>query len=163
VNCRHVFVVMQAELLDPVSHLVRSTFAPSWSDTPSSCGWVREWTIRLLIPRHLARVAGICRAVFREQLARPLRRANLDELRWYFHVRRSGRHCSGERFDQAARVFRAPRFRVLYRAWLERGEPVLDATLSPTLAEKIERCAGQSDCHVLPHQYLHLVPLVGTA
>jgi hypothetical protein len=124
---------------------------------------LREWAIRLLIPKHLARVAGMYRAAFREQLAMPLRPTNLDELRWYFHVRRSRRRLSGERFDHAVRAFRAPRFRALYRAWLERGEPVLDATVSPTLAEKIERRAGQLECHVLPHQYLHLLPLVGTA
>jgi hypothetical protein len=93
----------------------------------------------------------------------PLRPMNLDDLRWYFHARRSRRHDSEERFDQAARAFRAPRFRVLYRAWLERGDPVLDATLSAVLADKIERRAGQLECHVLTRQYLHLMPLVGTA
>ena len=52
---------------------------------------------------------------------------------------------------------------MLYQAWLERGEPVLDATLSAVLADKIERRAGQLECHVLTRQYLHLMPLVGTA
>ena len=124
---------------------------------------LREWTIRLLIPRHFTRVVGTYRAAFREQLAMPLRPTNLDDLRWYFQARRAASSASKERFDQAARAFRAPRFRALYRAWLERGDPVLDATLSAVLADKIERRAGQLECHVLSHQYVHLLPLVGTA
>jgi hypothetical protein len=124
---------------------------------------LRTWTIRLLIPRHFTPVAGVYRAAFREQLAMPLRPINLDDLRWYFHARRAPRRGSDERFDQAARAFGAPRYRVLYRAWLERGDLVLDATLSTVLADKIERQAGQLECQVLPHQYLHLAPLVGTA
>jgi hypothetical protein len=31
---------------------------------------------------------------------------------------------------------------------------VLDATLLPVLADKIERKTGQLECHVLPHQHL---------
>ena len=124
---------------------------------------LRAWTIRLLVPRHFARVLGVYRAAFREQLGMPLRPVNLDDLRWYFQARQAPSRSSEERFDQAARAFRAPRFRALYRAWLERGEPVLDATLSAVLADKIERQVGQLECHVLPHHYLDLSPLVGTA
>jgi hypothetical protein len=124
---------------------------------------LRTWTIRLLVPPHFAQVMGMYRSAFREQLAMPLRPMNLDDLRWYFHARQAPPQGSDERFDQAARAFRAPRFRVLYKVWLERGEPVLDATLSPVLADKIARQAGQLECHVLPHQYLHLSSLVGTA
>ena len=121
------------------------------------------WTIRLLIPRHFEEVVGVYRAAFQEQLAMPLRPVNLDDLRWYFHARQARPRDADERFDQAARAFSAPRFGVLYRAWLERGDPVLDATLSPVLADKIARQAGQLECHVLPHEYLQLSPLVGTA
>jgi hypothetical protein len=124
---------------------------------------LRAWTIRLVIPPHFTSVAGVYRAAFREQLAMPLRPINLDDLRWYFHARRAPHQGSDERLDQAARAFGAPRYRVLYRAWLERGDPVLDATLSPVLADKIERRAGLLECYVLPHQYLHLSSLVGTA
>jgi hypothetical protein len=90
----------------------------------------------------------------------PLRPMNLDDLRWYFHARQASSQSSEERFDQAARAFRAPRFRALYRAWLERGEPVLAATLSAVPADKIERQVGQLACHVLAHYYLDLSPWV---
>jgi hypothetical protein len=121
------------------------------------------WTMRLLVPRHLREAAPSYQAAFREQLATPLRPAVLDELRWYFRARTKPPDPAAERFDQAARAFSAPRFRVLYRQWLERGEPVLDATLSPVLADALGRGTGKLECHVLPHRYLHLLDLVGTA
>ena len=36
-------------------------------------------------------------------------------------------------------------------------------TLSPTLADAVTRETGKLECHVLPHRYVHLFPLVGTA
>jgi hypothetical protein len=125
---------------------------------------LKRWTVRLLVPKHLVRVAPRYQAAFREQLATPLRPSNVDDLRWYFRARRDGgREHEPERFDQASRAFSAPRFRALYRAWLERGEPVLDATLSPVVADKIERGLGHVEWRVLAHDYGQLVPLVGTA
>ena len=93
----------------------------------------------------------------------PLRPIVEDDLRWYFQARRIELKDSPERFDQAARAFSAPRFSALYRAWLERGDPVLEASMSATLADAIARKTGQLECHVLAHRYLHLAPLVGTA
>ena len=124
---------------------------------------LRAWTIRLLIPSHYARVIGMYREAFREHLAMPLRPMNLDDLRWYFHARRTRTPGSDERFDQAARACSALRFQTLYRAWIERGDPVLEATLSPVLRAAIERRTGRIEHDVLPHHYLHLAPLVGTA
>jgi hypothetical protein len=102
-------------------------------------------------------------AAFDEQLASPLRPMVVDDLRWYFQARRTARRDAPERVDQAARAIRAPRFQALYRAWLERGDPVLEASMSATLLDAIARKSGQLECHVLAHRYLHLAPLVGTA
>jgi hypothetical protein len=102
---------------------------------------VKPWTIRLLVPKHLSRVAPRYHAAFREQLATPLRPANVDDLRWYFRARQSGRReHDPERFDQAMRAFAAPRFRALHRAWRQRGEPELDAIrcMEPS-APRVER------------------------
>jgi hypothetical protein len=121
------------------------------------------WTVRLLVPRHKTDAISRYEAAFDEQLASPLRPSLVEDLRWYFRARRSPPKGADERFDQATRAFGAPRFQALYRAWLERGEPVLDATLSTTLADAIVRETGRLDCHVLPHRYVHLFPLVGTA
>jgi hypothetical protein len=121
------------------------------------------WTVRLLVPRHKTDAISRYEAAFDEQLASPLRPSLVEDLRWYFRARRSPPKGADERFDQATRAFGAPRFQALYRAWLERGEPVLDATLSTTLADAIARETGRLDCHVLPHRYVHLFPLAGTA
>jgi hypothetical protein len=121
------------------------------------------WTLRLLVPRHKTQAIPQYQAAFREQLIKPLEPSVLDDLRWYFHARRARLKGPDERFDQAARAFRAPRFKALYRAWLERGEPVLDATLSPVLGDHVAWGTGQLECHVLPHPYARLLSLVGTS
>ena len=121
-----------------------------------------RWRVRVLIPLHLGGAVAAYKAAFREQVASPLRPVVLDELRWFFHARRTsvGRDM---RLDHAARAFAAPRFRVLYRIWLEHGDTVLDATVSPVLADAVRRGTGGLECHVLPHRYQNLLPLVGTA
>lgn len=53
----------------------------------------------------------------------------MEDLRWFVQARRHPPTGAHERFDQAVRAFGAPRYQALYRAWLERGEPVLDATM----------------------------------
>src|SRR5205085_2374136 len=121
------------------------------------------WTVRLLVPTHMAGALRLYEAAFEEQLASPLRPSIVEDLRWYFEMRRSPPKGPDERFDQAMRAFSAPRFQALYRAWLERGERVLDAALSPTLADAIARKSGQFESYVLAHRYLHLRSLVGTA
>jgi hypothetical protein len=122
-----------------------------------------EWTVRLLVPLHKSGLIRLYQAAFHEHLASPLRPSVLEDLRWCFHSRRAPPEGPDERFDQAVRAFGAPRFQSLYRAWRERGEPVLDATLSTTLADAIRRQTGRLECTVLPHRYAHLLPLVGTA
>lgn len=121
------------------------------------------WTLRLLVPHHLANAMTLYREAFREQVGTPLRPTHLQELRWYFQARRVGSPSKDERYERASRAFRTPRFRVLYRAWVDHGDGVLDATASPVLANAIARQTGQFDCRVLAHRYLHLSPLVGTA
>jgi hypothetical protein len=124
---------------------------------------VSRWRLRVLVPRHLAGAIPVYRTAFQEQLTSPLAPELLDNLRWYFEARRKGVEGPDERFDQAARAFAAPRYRALYRAWLKRGKSVLDATLSPVLADHVTSGTGRMECHVLPHSYARLLPLVGTA
>ena len=121
------------------------------------------WAVRLLVPQHKTNAIALYKAAFYEQLASPLRPGIVEDIRWYFGTRRSPPNDSDQRFDEAIRAFGAPRFQALYRAWLERGDEVLEATMSPTLGDAITRRAGELECHVLPHRYLHLLPLVGTA
>lgn len=125
------------------------------------------WTIRLLVPRHLAGAIPAYQAALRDELATPLQPTTRDELRWYFEQRRRSATDAtvvvDGRFQRAQETFASPRFRVLYRTWLQHGDAVLHATLSPVLADAMSRRAGQVDCEVLPHAYQHLAHLVGTA
>jgi hypothetical protein len=60
-------------------------------------------------------------------------------------------------------AFGAPRYRVLYRAWLRQGAAALGEVVSPVLADALARGTGQLERHLLSHAYLHLAPLVSTA
>ncbi len=126
-----------------------------------------SWTLRLLVPRHLAGATRSYQAAVRDEFASPLRPDTFDELRWFFEQRRRAADrqetVADARFQRAQEAFGTPRFRVLYRTWLERGEPALQATLSPVLSEALARRAGELEWRVLPHEYQHLAPIVGTA
>ena len=126
-----------------------------------------EWTIRLLLPRHLAGVIGRYQAAVRDELATPLRADTFAELRWFFEQRRRAPDrpavVADARFQRAQEVFATPRFRVLYRNWLQYGESALEATLSPVLSDALERRTGALEWRVLEHDYQHLAALVGTA
>lgn len=127
------------------------------------------WTVRLFLPAHLQDNADAYVAAFHQELATPLRPAIAEELAWFFGRQRQLRQSPERlgqdegRFGQARRAFGAPRYRVLYRSWLREGRKALDATVSPVLADAIRRGHGRIESHVLPHAYLHLSPLVGTA
>ncbi len=121
------------------------------------------WTLQLVVPMHLVKAKDAYVAAFREQLAMPLRPSTCDELRWYFEARRSGCDARDPRFERASRAFRAPRFRSLYRVWLEGPDDVVDSAVSPTLADMIARGVAQLRCSVLTHRYRHLSPLLATA
>jgi hypothetical protein len=121
------------------------------------------WTIRLLVPKHLTDAGALHREAFTEHLTRPLPAEVVEEMRWYFRACRDGAIDLDERFYRAQTAFAGPRFRALYRRWLMDGERVLDAVMSSVLVDVVARRVGTLDCHVLPHSYLHLLPLVGTA
>jgi hypothetical protein len=46
---------------------------------------------------------------------------------------------------------------------LREGARVVDSVVSPVLADAIRAGTAQVEWHVLPHQYLYLSSLVGTA
>ena len=129
-----------------------------------------RWTLRLWIPGHFREARAAYEWAWKQEFANPLRPSTADELRWYFGQRR-GRHSAAhddherdlKRYAQARRAFSAPRYRVLYRAWLREGGRVIDATSSPALADAITRGAGRFEAHVLARPYLHLSSLVGTS
>jgi hypothetical protein len=124
---------------------------------------LHAWTVRVVVPRHLAKATPAYEEAFREQLLRPLPPHVVDELRWYFHACRAGADDADERFCRARTAFGAPRFRALYKRWLDDGDHVLDAVVSPVLSDTVGLGKGALQCQVLPHAYLHLLSLVGKA
>lgn len=125
-----------------------------------------KWRLRLLIPAHLNEARHAYLAAVRQELAAPLRPSTADELRWFFEHQAHPPDEHGPdaaRFAKARQAFGSPRYGVLYRAWLRDRRRVLEATISPVLADAIKRGSGQVDTHLLAHPYLHLSSLVGSA
>ena len=58
-------------------------------------------------------------------------------------------------------AFGAPRYQVLYRCWLTKGEAAFNVVSSRALADAIAGGAGRLECAALPFSYRHLSPLVG--
>jgi hypothetical protein len=91
----------------------------------------------------------------------------MNQLRWYFKQRRA-KELNGtpiddqESYDDAHFAFRAARYQVLYRRWLNDGDAALDVMSSATIAEAINRGSARLEYDVLPFSYHHLAPLVGS-
>ena len=122
-----------------------------------------SWSVRVLVPRHVTDAATPYRNAFVEQLATPLPIETTNELRWYFTARRTAKAHEDERYFDAQVGFARPRFHALHQVWLEQGDRVLDAATSHVLRDVVARGTGGLEVHVLPHPYLHLLPLVGSA
>jgi hypothetical protein len=126
------------------------------------------WTLRILLPKELAEAAESCQTAVRTELARPLRPATVDELRWYFEQLKAAsgiepRSMPDARFERAQRAFAAPRFGLLYRAWLHDGEFALEGATSSALADALRSGDGRLDCVTLKPSYCHLSNLAGTS
>jgi hypothetical protein len=92
----------------------------------------------------------------------------MDELRWYFEQVRSHPTPSrsddlDERFYRAREAFGAARFKALYKAWRQDGEPALVGAASRAICAAVEAGAGQVETLELGHRYGHLSPLVAVA
>jgi hypothetical protein len=129
-----------------------------------------RWTVRLLVPSHLAAAVDVHLTAAREELASPLRPAIVDELQWYFRERQRiidrqglGGSVDPVRFATLTRAFGSPRYRVLFRTWSRLGDDVLSGLASPALADAMARQTGQIESQILTRPYLHLSPVVGTA
>jgi hypothetical protein len=125
------------------------------------------WTIRLFAPTSLRKAMPMYLHAVREECASPLTPAVVEELQWYFRLRRdleaTAAALSDMRFRRATASFRAPRFRALHRAWDRQGDTVLWATQSHVLRDKLARGVARVEAVELAHQYLHLSGLVGKA
>jgi hypothetical protein len=126
------------------------------------------WTIRVVVPAHLAGAAQDLQKTARAELASPIRDAVLTELRWYFErVATAPTEASAvadrARFERCRQAFAADRYALMYRRWRQDGERVLATASSRVLAEAMASGAGKIEPLILPHAYSHLAPLMGVA
>jgi hypothetical protein len=126
------------------------------------------WTLRIVVPPQFPDIAQRAKQVVWNQLLTPLRTEILDELRWYFEQVRSHPTPSrsddlDERFYEAREAFTAPRFRALYRAWKQDGEPVLAGAGSRAISDAVSADAGRVETLELGRRYGHLAPLAAVA
>jgi hypothetical protein len=125
------------------------------------------WTVRLLFPRSLWKARLVYQHAAREHLATRLEPANVQVLEWLFPERKRlaepGAGPADERYLIASKNFCAPKFRALYRQWLEDPANTIWIAGSNTIADALERGHGRVECVELSRQYLHLSPLVDVA
>ena len=88
-------------------------------------------------------------------------------MEWLFAERRrlaeGGIGPTDERYTKMQKAFAAPRFKALYRQWLEDPTDTLWMAQSPLIADALDRDEGCVECVQLSRQYLHLSPLVDVA
>jgi hypothetical protein len=126
------------------------------------------WTLRIVVPPHLADVPDRLQKTAWAQLASPLSELVLTEARWYFDRRAGGLAglsdpADRRRFERCERAFATDRYTVLYRHWREDGERVLTTASSPIIVQAMESGVAKIEPLVLPHAYSHLAPLAGVA
>ena len=130
-------------------------------------GSVRQWTIRLLVPRHFRKAIALYRYAVRDELATPLTPSSVDELASVFRHRAGTAEATAPvpDFDLATakRKFAAARFQARYRMWQVDPSMALWGVGSSSLRDQLARGEGRIEFMELPHQYLRLTSLVGVA
>jgi hypothetical protein len=126
------------------------------------------WTLRIVVPPQFPDIAQRSKQVVWNQLLTPLKTEMLDELRWYFeqvrtHPTPSRSDDLDKRFYEARDAFSAPRFKALYRAWKQDGEPALARAGSHAISDAVDAGAGRVETLELGHRYGHLSPLAAIA
>jgi hypothetical protein len=126
-----------------------------------------RWTVRLLFPRQLSKARLAYLHAAREHLATPLEPSNVETLERLFLERKRlaepGAGPADQRYLKVSSAYRTPRYRALYRQWLDDPTNTLWLAGSRLIADNIDRGHRQVECVELSRQYLHLSPLVDVA
>ena len=125
------------------------------------------WTLRIVVPPLFPDIVQRSNQVVRNQLLPPLKTAGRIAL-----VLRSGSlapHTVARRLTWtngttgARDAFAAPRFKALYRAWKQDGEPALAGAGSRAISDAVDAGAGRVETLELGHRYGHLSPLAAVS
>jgi hypothetical protein len=152
----YVFVYVATEAQPMAFRVFLERHGALWRRLPA-------WTLRVVFPRHRQGAVEGFEAAFREQLLSPLPEAAREEMRWYFGESQRRSPELNERYFRGQTAFGRPRFRALFKQWMEDGDQALEGVTSTTLAEAVEQETARMESVVLPHPYAQLVSLVGTA
>ena len=121
------------------------------------------WSIQLLVPVEQTDSEGRAQdladhyeTAFRHELGSPLDPVTANELRWFWEAQHARSGERREAMRRARRIFGTPRFRALYRALELDGERAVDAAISRSLADAIERREGRLERHEMRRQYFRL-------
>lgn len=129
--------------------------------------FLHQWTIRILVPRRFRSAAALYRYAVRDAYTLGLSLHEEEQLDWYFRARRGdaveAAPWPGMTVASAAEQFKAARFKALHREWLREGRAAFGKASSTSIRDKMERGDGRVEFAEIPHQYLQLTPLVGTA
>jgi SAM-dependent methyltransferase len=114
------------------------------------------WTLRIVVPPHIAVMETFAREAVETQLLTPLHDESLDEMRWYFEqarahpapTRAGPRADLDERFYRDRTAFSAPRFKVLYRLWKQEGDAI--AALTPRALPAVAEIPVAASCRSVP-------------
>jgi hypothetical protein len=148
--------------LYPLTRNLPIDFRGFWNSTPSGSGPCPAWTVRLLVPCHKRDAMPRYEAAFYEHPASPLRPSLVENLRWYFHARRSPpKRSRSNSIRPSARLTRHASKRHIAGEWNEANP----SWTPPCRRSWPTRCPhdGRLECYVLRHGYRHLFPLVGAA
>ena len=128
---------------------------------------LRQWTVRVLVPRPFATAIPAYRHALHEQVRRPLGLSDGKELEWLFAQRKRAEQEPGFTLDaralEAAERYRGPRFDALEKAWRQHGNDAVATVYSSGVADQFERGQASVEFVVMTRQYLHLAHLVGVA
>ena len=157
---RHVFLYL-------VTRRVPSDFRIFLARHAHMLMGVDEWTIRVLVPRRLWNGVALHRFAIRDMYIKRLTPHEVAEFDWFCHARR-GQTTEpaptwGMDVAKAARKFDSARFRAFERVWEHEGEWGLRSFQTDHLLEKFRLKRGAVRFIQIPHQYLQLTPLLGTA
>lgn len=110
--------------------------------------WLYRWTIRVLVPAPFASAIRLFGQAARETLATPLPPSNTEVLRSVFLERQRRRETPSVPADPQMRslslAYGAPRFRALFRAWQQLGDPVIWAAQSYGALQRGEGASNSS-------------------
>ncbi len=128
---------------------------------------LRQWTVRVLVPRPFATAIPAYRHALHEQVRRPMGLSDGKELEWLFEQRKREEQEPGFTLDaralEAAEQYRGSRFDALEKAWRVHGNDAVATVYSSGVADQFERGQASVEFVVMTRQYLHLAHLVGVA